>query len=240
MSVHGKNTVILVDAGNLTEYFNNQDLPETIDSNDTTTFGHDSKTSVSGLRSGSMSLQGFYDGTPTGINAILNPYLGAASDQVVSTAPAGFALGNAVDMLQSQVTNYKKTSVVTDVTKIGVDFKADGPIDAGYSLHNLTPAETATGNSSNLDNGAATSNGGVAHIHCPTVSGTNPTNISKIQHSSDNVTYLDLVTFTQLTAAGSRRVEVAAGTTVNRYLREAHTIGGTNPSFGYAVAFARR
>jgi hypothetical protein len=60
----------------------------------------------------------------------------------------------------------------------------------------------------------------------------------KIQHSTDNVTFADLITFTQATDVTSQRISVTG--TVNRYTRETRTIGGSStPTFTYAVAFAR-
>jgi len=50
--------------------------------------------------------------------------------------------------------------------------------------------------------------------------------------------WVDLITFSAATAATSQRRTVAG--TVNRYVREQHTISGSTPSFTYAAAFARR
>jgi hypothetical protein len=98
-------------------------------------------------------------------------------------------------------------------------------------------ARTATGNGTSHDNGAATTNGAVAHQHVFAKSGTTPTLDQKIQHSSDNSTFVDLIAFSQKTAAGSERVAVTGA--INRYTREAHTITGTTPSFTGAVSLAR-
>jgi hypothetical protein len=77
-------------------------------------------------------------------------------------------------------------------------------------------------------------------VHTTAIAGAAPSVVWKIQHSTDNSTWADLVTFAASTAVGFERVEVAAGTTVNRYLRAIRTFGGTTTSITSAVAFARR
>ena len=70
----------------------------------------------------------------------------------------------------------------------------------------------------------------------------NGTVTMKIQHSTDNSTFVDLVTFTVVgsTTTTQERIVVAAGTTVNRYLRAQSTVAGTTGSITPIVAFARR
>jgi hypothetical protein len=60
----------------------------------------------------------------------------------------------------------------------------------------------------------------------------------KVQHSANNSTWADLVTFATVTAVGAEHAVVAPATTVNRYLRA--TWSGTFTSATFAVAFARR
>ena len=57
----------------------------------------------------------------------------------------------------------------------------------------------------------------------------------KVQHSADNVTYADLLTFTDLTAAGGQRG--AATGTVNRYTRLVYTATAGTATF--VVGFGR-
>lgn len=61
-----------------------------------------------------------------------------------------------------------------------------------------------------------------------------------VAHSSDDISFAALATFTQATQAGSERISVAADTTVNQYLRLQTTVAGTTPSFTHFAAFARR
>ncbi len=73
-----------------------------------------------------------------------------------------------------------------------------------------------------------------AIITCGAASGTTPTLDVKLQESDDNSTFTDIpgAAFTQLTAAGSEEIGVQ---TNKRYLRAVATIGGSTPSFTFAV-----
>ena len=123
------------------------------------------------------------------------------------------------------------------------ELQPDGGVDAGDILKALA-AETAATNGTGVDNGFATTNGGVLHFHCTAASGTNPTLDGTLEHSTDNISFAAVTggSIVQATAAGSQRILVVAGTSINRYTRWASTaIGGTStPTFTYAVAFARR
>jgi NAD/NADP transhydrogenase alpha subunit len=63
-----------------------------------------------------------------------------------------------------------------------------------------------------------------------------------VQHSVNGSVWADLVTFAQVTTTPTKeRVVVAAGTTVNRYLRGNWTKGGAgSPSYVFCVGFGRR
>lgn len=81
-------------------------------------------------------------------------------------------------------------------------------------------------------------------IVCSARSGTNPTLDAKIQHSIDGgTTWFDLVTFTQLTATGQElksyaEVEASSAQVVGKLVRASWTVGGTNPSFTFAITGA--
>jgi hypothetical protein len=90
---------------------------------------------------------------------------------------------------------------------------------------------------------AKTTNGGAGFISCSALALGGYTDLSvKIQHSVDNAVWVDLVTFTPITAIrGAERVAVAPGTTVNRYLSAiwAFTGAGAGPSAKFMVGFTR-
>lgn len=155
----------------------------------------------------------------------------------VTVGPAGLSAASPVWLAEAHQMAYKPTSSTGGAVDLGLDFSVTGTALAGQSITDLA-AVTATANSAAVDGGAASSNGGVAHLHVSAVD--TPTTLDvDIEHSVDGSTsWAVLGSFTQVTTAtATERITVAAGTTVRRYLRAAFVVSGT--SYTCAVAFAR-
>ncbi len=233
--VHGKDSVIFLNESNISQYLNNVDFTRTADVAETTAFGNDDKNYIAGDKDGTVSLTGMFDSTADGI---IQPLLGSSTDTSICIGADGITDGKSIFFGTGPVTGYGQSSPVGDVVATSIDIQSNAGLFNGLVLDNATI--TATGNSTATDNSSSTANGGGAIAIVSSVSGTStPTATIKIQHSSDDVTYVDLVTFTNFTAAGSQVSEVASGTTINRYLKVNYTISGTNPSFACIVGFGR-
>lgn len=244
---HGKNTTVFFDTFDLQTYFNEASVAAEVDTAETTTFGPvgNAKTYVVGLEDGTISVSGLFDGTTQAVDEVLSGTLGQPNgDSIVTVGWEGTTIGMRCSMAAVIETSYEVTSPVADVVSTKAEFQGDGSIDSGVYL----AARVAVGgtgaavNQASVDAGAGTTNGGVAHLHV-TNNGRTAGSVIKVQHSTDNSTFTDLVTFTT-TGAGpallTQRVLVAAGTTVNRYLRAQVTPGGTTNTITVTVSFARR
>ena len=62
----------------------------------------------------------------------------------------------------------------------------------------------------------------------------------KIQHSTDDSVWADLITFTQVGVGAETAEAKTVSGTVNRYVRAARTVAAGTGSITYAVGFARR
>lgn len=230
---HGKGTVVLVGASDLSCYLNSVDWSKSADTHETTTFCQDAKTYIPGLKDGTATLAGLYDGDLDAVDQVLEGILGGTA-QVVTVGVEGMAAGKRCRLLKALESEYSVSSPVGDVVAVDASIQADGGILAGVSLQALT-AVTGTGNGTSVDHGAATSNGGVAHLHVTEFTGAG--GVVKVQHSADGSTWVDLVTFATVNGATVERQEVSG--TVNRYLRAIRSTG-TFTSITHAIAFARR
>lgn len=241
---HGKDSRILANDTAVSTEMNKWSAKWEIDLAETTTLGAGGFGGTRGLMEGTMSGEGFFNSS-----AIAKPLydeiqstLTASTDNLLNMTiwPMGGTLGNPAIFAACDTTDFNIESSVDEAVTIKFEAKGDATVDMGESLHDLT-AETSSTNSTYVDDLALTSNGGAAMLHVTAVSGTTPTATIKVQHSTDHVSWADLVTFTGLTTLTSSESKiVAAGTTVNRYLRVISTIAGTNPSYTYGVSFARR
>jgi hypothetical protein len=242
MAISGVNAKVLCDVTDLSAFLNGADTSQEAALHETTTFNAGGRTYLPGFKNGTAALKGFWDGAAAAVDAVLDAALGTATGQVMTIAPDGLTVGARLKLLSARETKYGVTTPVDGVIAVSADVQADGGIDAGVSLHALA-AETATGSGASVDNAALSSNGGVAHLHVTAVTAVGGDTLDVVvQHSTNGSTWADLVTFTQITTAVTQeRIVVAAGTTVNRYLRASWTKGGAgSPSYVFCVGFGRR
>jgi hypothetical protein len=190
---------------------------------------------IPGLQSGSVSITGLFDSTAGSLHAETITDIGTDDGYLVSIAPDGFALGAPVFIAISDIANYTVTSTLTDAVHVNVDAVPGDGVDWGNALHDLS-AETADVNGTGLDNSASSANGGVAALHVTAYSGlTNA--VIKVQHSTNNSVWSDLITFTTVTGTTWERKTVTG--TVNQYTRSFLDVTGSG-SVTFALSFARR
>jgi len=230
---HGKDTNVFINDTDFSTYFNSVDSVQTSDVAESTTFGNSAKTYISGNKDGTMTITGFFDATA---DATLQPLLGGA-DMIISVGIDGLDATDSCIFGQGNINNYGVSSPVGDIVATSLDIQADSGIYTGKVLENQTVTTTTTGTA--RDNALSTANGGAGLLIVSAQSGTSPTLDAKIQHSADNITYVDLVTFTQATTKTSEVKLVDEGTTVNRYLKAVLTVGGSSPSFTAIIGFGR-
>ena len=113
---------------------------------------------------------------------------------------------------------------IGNLTKANTKFLFNGAIDRGLILHPLA-ARTVDTNGTAVDNTAGTTAGGAGYVQVTAYSGlTNA--VIKIQHSTDNSVWADLITFATVTAAPTAERKAVSGT-VNRYVRALVDVTGT-------------
>ena len=238
--VHGKSTVVLFNATDMSPYLKEVSSNQGIDMADVTAFGTTgAKSYLPGLKDGKISASGMFDGSSGAIDSVFQTALGASVGDL-SVFPDTDAIGKRGFIAECHETSYNLSSPVADVVQASAEFQATGGVDYSVSLQALS-AQTVTGNGTSVDNTTSTTNGGSGMLHV-TANTQNSTTIIKIQHSSDNSTWADLGSaFTTIptVTTTSEKIVVASGTTVNRYLRVVRTIAGAG-SITYQTSFARK
>lgn len=235
--VHSKNSRLICGTVALSAYLRGWEHEQGHEYADVSVIVDEGHRWLPGLDNGSLKLDAIYDSTVSSgsQDETLNTALGAASGSVISCAPAGFTVGNRVINLEARESAYALKSAVADAVSASSEWMSEGQLDCGVSLHDLS-AETADSNSTSVDNAASSANGGAGALHVTAFSGL--TNIVvKVQHSSDNSSWSDLVTFTTATGTTAERQTVTG--TVNRYVRSLWDVTGTG-SATFAVFFGRR
>ena len=240
--ITGVSMKVLINQYDLSGYFRSVNPSMSRGMYDTTTFGSTQHQSTPGFTTGTIEIEGFYE-DPITADAPDNVFAaieGASTPPIVSILPEGWAVNKRAYMIRANESNHTVNAVIDDIIKNNASFQSNDGYDIGLSLHGLIAETSYPVTGTSVDNSAASSNGGIAFLHVSAIAGAAPSITFKVQHSSDNAIWADLVTFTAVTTAGAQRVLVAAGTTVNRYLRMTATNGGTTSSVTGAVLFARR
>ena len=246
--VHGKGTGVLLDQYNLSEYFNSADVAQTQDVAETTSFTASSKSYIVGLQDATVSLSGLYSQDAGGSDAVLQGILGSATTPVFTLAFDIGTIGNRCVTGRVHETNYSISNPVADVSSVTADFNASTDAVSGQTFGVFGGVMLTTGASiafgslgdlASVDNSASSANGAMAvlHVTANSVSGGNTT--IKVQHSADNLTFADLITFTAVSASTATKELKTVTGTVNRYVRATASTAGSSGSITFHIGFAR-
>lgn len=176
-------------------------------------------------RKADLSQAGFYDDAADSVNAALNELQNTS--RVVFFGVAGNAVGRKFTGMQGAYGGkYTRLMSRGSLHKANASYQVSGQVDEGLILQELE-AKTAdwdTTGADSVDNGASTSNGAVGYMAVVAMTGFTGF-VGKIKHSADDSTYVDLITFSNVTAAPAAQRGTAAGT-VNRHLAFAGDVTG--------------
>lgn len=235
---HGRKTAVLWGDTDLSPYLNQADYNNSVDTPEITVFGTDAKAYITGLEDAKFTLTGYYEGLVSDVK--LNAALAAGSDVVISILYEGLTQGNMAVLANGLEHTYQIEAKVADVVAVGVDVQVDGGCDGGKILAANTAVSGATTvNNTSVDNTVSSSNGCSANLHVTANTQTSTTTV-KVQHSSDNSTWVDLITFTTTTASTTTSERKTATGTVNRYVRAQAISAGATGALTYSLTFARR
>jgi hypothetical protein len=121
--------------------------------------------------------------------------------------------------------SYEVLNEGKDLTKANVEYTCSGAGDEDGKILQVLEAKTADWNQASVDNSASSASGGAGYMQCTAGSGFTDFE-GKIQHSADDSSWADLITFTGAVADPyAERITVTG--TVNRYLRFTGNVTGT-------------
>lgn len=249
--VFGTGTRVWMDGRQAACIINEISQEAELDEAEVTTLCSTLKDYIPGLAEVTIEMEGYFDTDTVDpsatMEALFHSKISSGEVFPVTFAPNGAAsLGDPVYLMNGFIQEYTIEATVDEAAMVEATMRCSSSLARGLIIHSDSTAVTTSGDggdtppgTGNVDNGSATTDGGVAVLQVSAASGTLPTLDVKLQHSDDGLVWVDLVTFTQQTAVNGEYVTVAAGTTVNRYLRALWTVGGTTPSFNFNLAFKR-
>lgn len=131
--VHGKNAQFELGGTNLSTTLNEISMPREIETAETTAFGNQDKTYITGLSDATVSLSGMFDATVDGaINTLItNLKSGSIASASFRYGPAGSAGGSAKFEGDALITSYELSSPVGDVVTYSLELQVTGGVTAG-------------------------------------------------------------------------------------------------------------
>lgn len=128
--VHGKNAQFTLATTNLSDTLNEISLPREIETAETTTFGTQDKTYITGLSDATVSLSGMFDATvDSAINTLItNLKSGSIASASFAYGPAGSAGGKPKFTGNALITSYEVSSPVGDVVTYSLELQVTGGV----------------------------------------------------------------------------------------------------------------
>lgn len=197
-----------------------------------------------GLQRAQLSQEGFFDDAAGGAHDALSGKQGVSrllcyglQGNIVGRRFTGYRGAMQVD--------YRRVVTRGQLHKANASYQGNGEVEEGVILHAVTPETAASGSTEGtgpVDNGMSTTGGGSAYLQVPQLALGGYTSATvKVRHSADNVTYADLVTFANVTAApAAQRLDVPGA--VQRYLAVSWQFNGSGSgqSITPFVGFVRK
>jgi len=238
---HGSNARVYANGYDLSAYLKNFAVSGEAETHDVTTFTATAKNYIAGLKDATLSADGVYDGDTGGIDEVMQAALGQDTSIWTYFPQGESAVEDAGYGFSAIETSYEVETPVDDVAAVSAEAQSKTGLERVLTYHPLGQ-ETASGNSTSIDNGSSSANGGPGYLQVTGLEGAAPTLDISIQHSDDGGVadpWSAVCTFTQVTAANSSERKAITGT-IKRYTRAVWTFGGTITSATFSVAFGRK
>lgn len=188
-----------------------------------------------------MTQSGFYNSGTGSYHEALE----LSNPQVLMYGPEGNAIGDDIVALSGVRTTYNRLPARGEFHKANAVYKAeDGPEELGksrISAHHVARTTAGPTDTASHDWTAATTVGGAAYLGVSALTLGGYTNLTvKVRHSTDDISFSDLVTFTVVTSAPAAERKTIAGT-INRYTLTRHEFigAGSGQTATFAVGIGR-
>ncbi len=225
---HGRDTAVLVGEYDLTAWMNEANSSKSIDAAETSHFGTQAKTYITGQDDGAFAFGGLFDGDPAALEDKIASIIAAPDGRPITVAKdGGLHIGRRCELGIGKQAKWEISSPVSDVVKVSGDYQCNGGIRHGVLLSDGVSFNSTT-NFASVDNGVATSFGALINVHIP-VNGLSADATFIVQHSANNSTWVDLQSFTIDDGVVSSQTATVTGS-VLRYTRLKATLAGGSVS----------
>jgi len=219
--------LVVLGGRNLSGDINTATLSRSAEAPEVTALGDNTRQRITGgLKDSAFSFAGFFNDNTGALEQQMDALLSTGSG-VFGLFPHGSTSPCCVGYEGVAIeTEYSIESPVDGVVALSATWTGSGPCDRTILLHSLSACSTAGSvASSSYDYGGSRAGTLAGYLRVLAGSGADPTLDVKIQHSNNEATWADLITFTQVVAGSVvQRLEV---TSASQYVRANITIGGS-------------
>jgi len=239
--VHGKNTIVLMQGFNMSNFLNSVETDFTADVNETTVFNSSSvKTYLGGNRDTTISAEGLFSGTTADgqVDSFVS-VVPSSSDVLWSVYPNGTTLGAFGYGIATLHTEYAISTPVDDVISMTLSGQSVSGRERTHSLKSIAADTSNTGVGTGVDAGVGSSSdagGGVGYLQ--KLENTRNLTSATIQHSNNNSSWDALVSFTATTGRTAERIAVSGP--VKRYTRAIFQRAASTLSGQHQIGFDRK
>lgn len=199
---------------------------------ESTTLGDDwAEQTPVGMHKVTFDLNGFYTDDSTGLAARLVDE--QDTQRVVSI---GLSPTRTIAIQGAYAAKVMRKLDKGKLHKVSAKFTVSGKLSDGSSASVPSTLRTGDWTSTAQDNGAATTTGGTGYLQVTALSGFTGF-VGSFEHSTDNLSWSTLLTFTNVTSAPASQQKSVTGT-VNRYVRFKGDVTGAG-SIRVAASFTR-
>lgn len=225
----------------LTGASNKVELSGEYEEKDKTTYGSNGwKEVTAGLGSAQLTGEGFWEAGADNSFVDNASWASLGGTGPWSVGPVGAAVGDLAYLVNALRSEYGFLGAVGDVAPWKGKASSAWPLVRGQFAHPPGTARTSSGTGTGVQLGAAAAGRRLyASLHVLGASGTTPTLDVVIESDTDNTfaTPLTQLTFTQANSIGGQILRTDGTAITDTWFRAKWTIGGTTPSFLFAVAF---
>lgn len=226
---HGKCAKVYVNGNSLTSYLDTISVPTNADTVEVTTFNDTAKQFVMGLKSATLTGEGFGAGSTAEVDQFLQDAL-STTENVWLWYPATESAGKPGKALKGYGTEFSIKGSISGAVRVATACQSNVGCEPVTCIKAMATA-TASSSGAAFDNSAKSTNGGAGYLQ---VSATNTSDAAiTIEHSSDGSSWATLLSFDIApTGASAQRIVVTGE--VRRYVKASCTLT-TNCTFGVAL-----
>jgi hypothetical protein len=214
-AAHGKNGRVYLNGNNISSDLKSVGLDMSMDVNDISTMGANSRKYLEGLFDATLSADGVFDRAANGIDKIISDSKGL--EAILTYYPGGTTAGNPGYGMKVLRSSYGASTSITQEVNFAYAGQATEGEERITSIADAT-ALTADGSSPSYDTTTGGADGGVLYFNVSQITSAGDLTV-KLQDSADDIAWADVAgsSIADVNAIGAQRIAVTG--VIRRYVK---------------------